>query len=91
MESAVPDILAPDLPYVFCGINPGRRSAEAGAHFANPRNDFWRLLVDSGITPRLLAPTEQWSLLDLGLGLTNGAGRYPERLHWFTKLRQLLP
>lgn len=75
MDSAVPDILAADLACVFCGINPGRRSAEAGAHFANPRNDFWRLLADSGITPRLLAPAEQWSLLDYGLGLTNAAGR----------------
>lgn len=75
MPSAVPDILAPDLVCIFCGINPGRRSAEGGAHFANPRNDFWRLLADSGITPRLLAPAEQWSLLDYGLGLTNAAGR----------------
>jgi TDG/mug DNA glycosylase family protein len=75
VTSAVPDILAPDLACIFCGINPGRRSAEAGAHFANPRNDFWRLLADAGITPRLLDPSEQWSLLDLGLGLTNATGR----------------
>ena len=26
------------------------------AHFANPRNDFWRLLHDGGFTPRLLRP-----------------------------------
>ena len=38
--SAVPDILAPGLLCVFCGINPGRRSSAAGQHFANPRNDF---------------------------------------------------
>ena len=73
--SAVPDILAPGLRIVFCGINPGFRSSAAGAHFANPRNDFWRLLADSGITPRLLDPSEQWSLLGLGLGLTNAAYR----------------
>ena len=42
--SAVPDVLAPGLDVVFCGINPGRVSAAADAHFANPRNDFWRLL-----------------------------------------------
>ena len=75
MTSAVPDILGPDLRLVFCGINPGFRSAEAGAHFANPRNDFWRLLADAGFTPRLLDPGEQWSLLDLGYGLTNSAPR----------------
>jgi double-stranded uracil-DNA glycosylase len=60
---------------VFCGINPGRASAAAGAHFANPRNDFWRLLHAAGFTPRLLAPAEQCELLELGIGLTNAALR----------------
>jgi TDG/mug DNA glycosylase family protein len=73
--SAVPDVLAPGLRAVFCGINPGRVSAEAGAHFANPRNDFWRLLDNSGLTPRLLAPQEQFELLGLGYGATNAALR----------------
>jgi TDG/mug DNA glycosylase family protein len=73
--TAVPDILGSGLRAVFCGINPGRRSAAARCHFANPRNDFWRLLFDAGFTPRLFAPEEQWSLLDLGLGLTNAARR----------------
>jgi TDG/mug DNA glycosylase family protein len=73
--SDVPDVLAPNLSCVFCGINPGRVSAAAGAHFANPRNDFWRLLHDSGFTPRLLEPAEQDELLDLGLGITNAALR----------------
>ena len=73
--SAVPDILAPGLRAVFVGINPGRRSAAAGCHFANPRNDFWRLLADAGLTPRQLDPSEQWSMLELGYGLTNAAYR----------------
>lgn len=73
--SAVPDVLAPGLRCVFCGINPGRRSAAAGAHFANPRNDFWRLLADAGLTPRLLDPGEQSELPALGYGLTNAAYR----------------
>jgi TDG/mug DNA glycosylase family protein len=73
--SALPDILAPGLAVVFCGINPGLRSAAAGHHFANPRNDFWRLLADAGFTPRLLDPSEQWSLLAYGCGLTNAALR----------------
>ena len=54
--SAVPDVLGPELEVVFCGINPGRFSAEAAAHFANPRNDFWRLLHEAGFTPRLYDP-----------------------------------
>jgi double-stranded uracil-DNA glycosylase len=73
--SAVPDVLAPDLQVVFVGINPGRWSAAARAHFANPRNDFWRLLHDAGFTPRLYAPEEQHDLPALGLGLTNAAYR----------------
>jgi TDG/mug DNA glycosylase family protein len=74
-ESAVPDVLAPGLRVVFCGINPGRASAAAGAHFANPRNDFWRLLHEAGFTPRLYEPQEQHELLALGIGLTNAARR----------------
>jgi TDG/mug DNA glycosylase family protein len=74
-ESAVPDVLAPGLRVVFSGINPGFRSAAAAAHFANPRNDFWRLLADADLTPRLLVPEEQWKMLDLGYGLTNAAYR----------------
>jgi TDG/mug DNA glycosylase family protein len=73
--SAVPDVLGPELVVVFCGINPGRASAEAGAHFANPRNDFWRLLHEAGFTPRLYEPTEQFELLELGIGVTNAAYR----------------
>jgi double-stranded uracil-DNA glycosylase len=73
--SAVPDVIAPDLKVVFCGINPGRWSASAGAHFANPRNDFWRLLHDAGFTPRRLAPEEQHELASFGYGLTNAALR----------------
>jgi double-stranded uracil-DNA glycosylase len=73
--SAVPDVLAPDLQVVFVGINPGRWSAAAAAHFANPRNDFWRLLHDAGFTPRLYTPEEQHDLPALGLGLTNAAYR----------------
>ena len=73
--SAVPDVLAPGLRIVFCGINPGFRSAAAGAHFANPRNDFWRLLYDAGLTPRVLQPSEQLSLPRFGYGLTNAAPR----------------
>ncbi len=71
----MPDVLAPGLRLVFVGINPGRVSAAAGAHFANPRNDFWRLLHASGVTSRLYEPTEQFSLLDEAVGVTNAAYR----------------
>ena len=74
-RSAVPDILAPGLRLVLVGINPGRASAAAAAHFANPRNDFWRLLHASGLTPRELTPAEQHELLRFGIGVTNAALR----------------
>ena len=68
-------MLEPGLRVIFCGINPGRVSAAAGAHFANPRNDFWRLLHAAGFTPRLLDPGEQFEAPRYGIGLTNAAFR----------------
>ncbi|MBA3381642.1 MAG: mismatch-specific DNA-glycosylase [Actinobacteria bacterium] len=73
--TAVPDVLGPGVRVVLCGINPGRVSAAAGAPFANPRNDFWRLLSAAGFTPHLLQPEESQELLRYGVGLTNAARR----------------
>jgi TDG/mug DNA glycosylase family protein len=72
---SVPDVLGNKLNVLFCGINPGRVSAAAGAPFANPRNDFWRLLHAAGFTSRLLEPSEAGELARLGIGLTNAARR----------------
>jgi TDG/mug DNA glycosylase family protein len=74
-QGPVPDVLGPGMRLVFCGINPGHWSARAGAAFANPRNDFWRLLHAAGFTPHLLSPPEQGKLLEVGIGLTNAARR----------------
>jgi TDG/mug DNA glycosylase family protein len=71
----VPDVLGPDLRVVFVGINPGRVSAAAQAHFANPRNDFWRLLHAARLTSRLYEPQEQFALTEEGIGITNAAYR----------------
>jgi TDG/mug DNA glycosylase family protein len=73
--SAVPDVLAAGLRVVFCGINPGRVSAAARAHFANPRNDFWRLLHAARFTSRLYESVEQFEVLKEGIGITNAAYR----------------
>ena len=75
LHSDVPDVLGAGLRVVFVGINPGRVSAAAHAHFANPRNDFWRLLHAAGFTSRLYEPSEQLALLDEGIGVTNAAPR----------------
>jgi len=74
-ESAIPDVVEDALRVLFCGINPGRVSAAAGAHFANPRNDFWRLLHAAGFTPEQLEPADQVELLRHGIGVTNAAAR----------------
>jgi double-stranded uracil-DNA glycosylase len=67
----VPDLIAPDLRVLFCGINPSLYSAVVGYHFARPGNRFWRTLHAAGFTERLLAPAQQQELLALGIGLTN--------------------
>jgi len=68
---AVPDIVRTGLSVLFCGINPGVMSGRLGQHFARPGNRFWKVLHLAGFTDRLLAPSEQWSLLEYGIGITN--------------------
>jgi len=68
---SVPDVVAPGLEVLFCGINPGLYTAYTGHHFARPGNRFWPTLHRAGFTPRLYAPWEQQGLLALGLGITN--------------------
>jgi TDG/mug DNA glycosylase family protein len=67
----VPDVIAPGLRVLFCGINPGLFSAAVGHHFARPGNRFWPTLYAAGFSPRLLSPYEERKLLDMGYGITN--------------------
>ncbi len=69
------DILAPDLKILFVGFNPSPRSGETGHHYAGPGNQFWRLLHESGLTPRRLRPDECTLLPEFGLGSTNLVSR----------------
>jgi TDG/mug DNA glycosylase family protein len=74
-QGQVPDIVAPGLRVLFCGINPGTVSGQLGQHFARPGNRFWKVLHGSGFTDRVLAPSSQWDLLGYGLGVTNLVAR----------------
>ena len=74
-DSAVPDVVGPDLDVLFCGINPSLTSAERGHHFARAGNRFWPAIHRAGLTPRLMAPEEDMDLLDHGLGVTNVVDR----------------
>jgi len=67
----VPDLIAPGLEVLFCGINPSLYSAATGHHFARPGNRFWPALHGAGFTDRLLKPWEERLLLDCGIGVTN--------------------
>ncbi|KIQ62566.1 G/U mismatch-specific DNA glycosylase [Kitasatospora griseola] len=74
-DTTIPDVAAPGLRVLFCGINPGLWSGATGHHFARPGNRFWPALHRSGFTPRQLGPEEQDELLALGLGITNVVAR----------------
>ncbi len=76
MVDALPDLLRPGLDLVICGSAAGRRSADVGAYYAGPGNKFWRILHESGLTPRRLAPEEFTLLVDFGIGLTDLAKGY---------------
>jgi len=71
VHKTVPDLLAPGLKVLFCGINPGLYTAAIGHHYGRPGNRFWPALHVSGFTARLLDPSEERELLTLGYGLTN--------------------
>lgn len=71
LRRRVPDVIAPGLCILFCGINPGLYSAAAGHHFAGPNNRFWPALHAAGFTPTQLRPADEAALLPLGLGITN--------------------
>jgi TDG/mug DNA glycosylase family protein len=74
-NTTVPDVIAPGLTVLFCGINPGLYTAAIGHHFGRPGNRFWPALFAAGFTPRLLQPAEERELLPLGYGITNVVAR----------------
>jgi TDG/mug DNA glycosylase family protein len=68
---SIPDLIAPNLKVLFCGINPGLYSGATGHHFARPGNRFWPALFAAGFTSRQLSPHEKGELLAAGYGITN--------------------
>jgi double-stranded uracil-DNA glycosylase len=67
---SLPDLLEPGLSIVFCGINPGLRSASKGQHFAGNSNRFWRVMHLAGFTPEQIRPEDDHTILQFGCGLT---------------------
>jgi TDG/mug DNA glycosylase family protein len=75
LDRTTPDLIAPGLKVLFCGINPGLYSAATGHNFARPGNRFWKVLHRAGFTPRRFHPAEERELLELGYGITNFSRR----------------
>lgn len=67
----LPDLIRPGLRVVFCGTAAGAESAQLGAYYAGPGNQFWAVLHRVGLTPAALLPSEYARVLDYGIGLTD--------------------
>lgn len=79
------DLIDKDLKVLFCGINPGLKSASDGYHFAGRSNRFWKVLHQSGFTPYQIAPANDTVLLELGYGLTTAVERATARADELSK------
>lgn len=74
-QSRLPDHIQLRGRILFVGINPGRRSAETGHHYAGASNRFWKLLYESALISEPLTYQDDWRLPEWGLGLTNMISR----------------
>jgi double-stranded uracil-DNA glycosylase len=83
MTSPVPlspfDVLLPDLPVLFCGINPSPLAATSGHNFGSASNRFWPALHLAGFTPVRLRAEDDRMLLRHGCGITSMATRPTRR------------
>ena len=59
----LPDLIAPGLKVLFCGINPGLYSAAVQHHFARPGNRFWPALHAAGAASTTAARINRPSFL----------------------------
>ncbi len=66
----LPDLLAPGLKAIICGLNPGLQAAASGHHFVGRQNRFWTVAHRAGLTPVLLDGYSDHRFLEFGFGLT---------------------
>lgn len=78
-NTTIPDVIAPNLRALFCGINPSLYSVAIQHHFGRPGNRFWPTLYHANFTPRQFTPLDEQELLPLGYGLTNIVARSSAR------------
>ena len=85
MSYLLPDILAENLTIIFCGINPGLKSAIDGHHFSGRSNRFWKALYGAGFTPQQIVPELDTTILQYGYGLTTAVARATTRADELSK------
>ncbi|WP_428229546.1 G/U mismatch-specific DNA glycosylase [Flavobacterium sp.] len=85
MTQMLTDIITKNLNVLFCGINPGLKSASDGHHFSGRSNRFWKVLHQSGFTPQQINPENDTAILDLGYGLTTAVARPTTRADELSK------
>lgn len=84
LQHCFPPVVAPHTRLLLVGSLPGAKSLAAGRYYANPRNQFWRLL--EAVLERPLEPLAYEQRLDVllgeGIGLwdTVAAARRPGSL-----------
>ncbi|GAA5102584.1 G/U mismatch-specific DNA glycosylase [Chryseobacterium ginsengisoli] len=79
------DIIKEDLSIIFCGINPGLKSAWNGHHFSGKSNRFWKVLHLAGFTPYQIEAINDTDILKFGYGLTTAVARPTVRANELTK------
>ncbi|SHM29166.1 G/U mismatch-specific DNA glycosylase [Flavobacterium chilense] len=85
MPAQLTDIIDHNLKVLFCGINPGLKSALDGHHFSGRSNRFWKVLHQSGFTPEQIEPENDTTILQSGLGLTTAVARATARADELSK------
>ena len=85
MPPVLNDLIAQDLTVIFCGINPGLKSAWDGHHFSGRNNRFWKVLHQAGFTPYEIEPAKDTTILDFGYGLTTAVARATARADELSK------
>jgi TDG/mug DNA glycosylase family protein len=71
VADVLPDLIAPGLAVLFCGINPGLLAAATGHHFAGRSNRFWRVIHLAGFTAEEIQPENDHRILHYRCGLTS--------------------
>ncbi|MNX27329.1 G/U mismatch-specific DNA glycosylase [compost metagenome] len=79
------DLINKNLKVLFCGINPGLKSALDGYHFSGRSNRFWKVLYQSGFTPYQIEPINDAIILEFGYGLTTAVERATARADQLSK------